>query len=119
MWFEDRDRRRMDMVLFVNGLPVLLIENKSPKLEDPGMEGFDQVQDTYTRMIPEFIKYPIPFAICASRLEYGATWNNDTKAFYRWKADGKDYGLEDLSKTFFDKRAVLQSAARLHRLLPH
>jgi type I restriction enzyme R subunit len=107
MWFEDRDRRRMDVVLFINGLPVLLIENKSPKLEDPGMEGFEQVQDTYTRMIPEFIKYPIPFAVCASRLEYGATWNNDTKAFYRWKAADKDYGLENLSKTFFDKRAML------------
>ena len=65
MWFEDRDRRRMDMVLFINGLPVLLIENKSPKLEDPGMEGFDQVQDTYTRMIPEFIKYPDP--VCGLR----------------------------------------------------
>ncbi len=107
MWFEDRDRRRMDMVLFINGLPILLIENKSPKLEDPGREGFDQVQDTYTRMIPAFIKYPIPFAVCASRLEYGATWNNDTKAFYRWKAADKDYGLENLSKSFFDKRAVL------------
>ena len=31
------------MVLYVNGLPVLLIENKSPKLLDPGQEGFDQV----------------------------------------------------------------------------
>lgn len=107
MWFEDRDRRRMDMVLFINGLPVLLIENKSPKLEDPGMEGFEQVQDTYTRMIPEFLKYPIPFAVCASRLEYGATWNNDSKAFYSWKTDEKDYGLENLCKTFFDKQAVL------------
>lgn len=107
MWFVDRDRRRMDMVLFINGLPVLLIENKSPKLEDPGIEGFEQVTDTYTRFIPEFIKYPIPFAICASRLEYGATWNADLKAFYKWKSGEKDFGLEDLSKTFFDCRAVL------------
>jgi type I restriction enzyme R subunit len=107
MWFEDRDRRRMDMVLFINGLPVLLIENKSPKLEDPGMVGFDQVQDTYTRFIPEFIKYPIPFAICASRLEYGATWNNSVKAFYRWKTETKDFGLEDLCKTFFSQNNTL------------
>lgn len=107
MWFTDRDRRRMDMVLFINGLPILLIENKSPKLEDPGIEGFDQVQDTYTRFIPEFIKYPIPFAVCAARLEYGATWNPSTKAFYRWKTDDKDYGLEHLSKAFFSKTSVL------------
>ena len=44
MWVQDRDRRRLDMVLFVNGLPITLVENKSPKLEDPGLEGFDQVQ---------------------------------------------------------------------------
>jgi type I restriction enzyme R subunit len=108
MWFQDRDRRRMDMVLFVNGLPVVLVENKSPRLEDPGLEGFQQVQETYTRMIPEFLKYPIPFTICATRLEYGATWNPDLKAFYKWKASGRDYGLEDLSKSFFDREQVLK-----------
>ncbi|MEZ4682467.1 MAG: type I restriction endonuclease [Caldilineaceae bacterium] len=108
MWFADRDRRRMDIVLFVNGLPVILIENKSPKLEDPGLEGFTQVQETYTQQIPEFIKYPIPFAVCASRLEYGATWNPSLKAFYKWKVNGRDFGLEDLSKSFFDRTQVLR-----------
>ena len=107
MWFQDKDHRRLDMVLFINGLPVLLIENKSPKLEDPGLAGFEQVQDTYTRTIPEFLKYPIPFAVCASRLEYGATWNSNPTAFYRWKTDGKDFGLENLSKTFFAKGNIL------------
>ena len=108
MWFTDRDRRRMDMVLFVNGLPVLLIENKNPKSQNPGMEGFDQVQITYTEKIPEFLKYPVPFVVPATRLEYGATWNPSVKAFYRWKTpDGRDFGLEKLSKSFFDKRMVL------------
>ena len=108
MWFSDRDRRRMDMVLYVNGLPVLLIENKNPTSQDPGMEGFHQVQTTYTEKIPEFLKYPVPFAVPAVRLEYGATWNPSTKAFYRWKTDdGRDFGLEKLSKSFFDKRMVL------------
>lgn len=112
MWFVDRDRRRMDMVLFVNGLPILLIENKSPRIEDPGLQGFDQVQTTYTEKIPEFIKYPIPFAICATRLEYGATWNPSTKAFYKWKVTvnghSRDFGLADLSKSFFDPTQVLR-----------
>ena len=108
VWFQDRDRRRMDMVLYINGLPVVLVENKSPKLQDPGMEGFRQVQHTYTQAIPEFIKYPIPFAVCASRLEYGATWNPSLNAFYKWKVSGKDYGLEDLSKSFFAPEMVLR-----------
>lgn len=108
VWFQDRDRRRMDMVLYINGLPVIVVENKSPRLEDPGLEGFKQVQETYTQMIPEFIKFPIPFAVCASRLEYGATWNSDLKAFYKWKVQDKDYGLENLSKSFFDREMVLK-----------
>ncbi len=109
MWFTDRDRRRrMDMALFVNGLPVVLVENKNPTSQDPGMEGFEQVQGRYTEDIPEFLKYPVPFAVPAFRLEYGATWNPSVKAFYRWKAfDGSDAGLEKLSKSFFDKRMVL------------
>ena len=102
MPFIDRDRRRMDMVLFVNGLPVLLVENKNPTSLNPGEEGFNQVQTTYTEQIPEFIKYPVPFAVPATRLEYGATWNPSMKAFYRWKPFHEGYvGLEELSKSFF------------------
>ena len=81
MWVLDKDHRRLDMVRFVNGLPVTLIENKSPKLEDPGKEGFDQVQQT--------------------------------KAFDKWKTDGdgsrggRDFGLEGLASTFFNRAAHL------------
>jgi type I restriction enzyme R subunit len=107
MRFVDRDTGRLDMVLFVNGLPVLFIENKSPKAEDPGDEGFKDVQH-YTRIIPEFVKYPIPFAICARQLEYGATWNPSLTAFYTWKVDGQAHGLERLSKSFLDREMVLR-----------
>lgn len=108
MWFEDRDRRRMDLVLFVNGLPVALVENKNPKRPDPGLEGFNQVQTTYTQAIPAFLKYPVPFAVPATRLEYGATWNPDLKAFYRWKTDEDfDAGLQLLAKSFFDRQMIL------------
>ncbi len=107
MWVQDREHRRLDMVLFVNGLPVVLVENKSPKLEDPGLTGFKDVQEVYTQTVSEFIKYPVPFAICATRLEYGATWNPSLKAFYKWKVNGRDFGLEDLSKSFFAHAMVL------------
>jgi len=105
--FEDRDIRRADMMLFVNGLPVAIIENKSPTLPEPELEAFDQVQH-YTQRIPELLKFPQLFAACDLRLHYGATWNQDLKAFYRWKADGKDYGLERLSKSLFDPAHLLR-----------
>lgn len=107
MWFEDRDRRRMDMVLFINGLPVVLIENKAPTLPDAGEQGFRQVQETYTTQIPEFIKYPIPFAVCARGVEYGATWNPRTTAFYTWKLQTGATGLEVLGKSFFERQNIL------------
>ena len=106
--FEDRDRRRVDMLLFVNGFPVALIENKSPTRPEPELEAFDQVQRTYTRRIPELLKFVQLFAACDLRLHYGPTWNDDLKAFYRWKVAGKDYGLEDLSKSLFDRRHLLR-----------
>ncbi|MFO7631190.1 MAG: HsdR family type I site-specific deoxyribonuclease [Caldilinea sp.] len=103
MWVQDKDRRRLDMVLFVNGLPVTLVENKSPRLEDPGKEGFDQVQTTYTTWIPNFVRFPVPFVVAASRLEYGPTWNSSVKAFYKWKTDDRDYGLDALANSFFER----------------
>ncbi len=106
--FEDRDRRRVDMLLFINGFPVVLIENKSPTRPEPELEAFDQVQRTYTERIPELLKFVQLFATCDVRLHYGATWNDDLKAFYRWKAEGKDYGLEALSKTLFAREHLLR-----------
>jgi type I restriction enzyme R subunit len=106
--FEDRDRRRLDLLLFVNGFPVALVENKSPTLPDAELEAFDQVQHIYTDRIPELLKFPQLFAACDLRLHYGATWNDDLKAFYSWKAGGKDYGLEALGKSFFDREHLLR-----------
>ena len=107
MTFTDRDRRRMDMMLWVNGLPVCVVENKSPTVAEAEMEAFDQIQRVYTDRIPEFVKYPPLFAVANAHLHYGATWNDDAKAMNVWKADGADYGLERLGKSFFDRVNVL------------
>ena len=105
---EDRGPRRLDMVLYLNGLPVAVIENKSPTVPQPELEAFDQVQHVYTAEIPEFCKFPQVFAACDARIHYGATWNDSLKAFYRWVAEGKDYGLERLGKTLFDPQNILR-----------
>jgi type I restriction enzyme R subunit len=105
--FVDRDRRRLDMVLWVNGLPVAVIENKAPHLAGPEMEAFSQVQETYIERIPEFIKYP-PLMVAAARgLHYAPTWNADSKAMNAWKVQDREYGLERLSQDFLDRGHVL------------
>lgn len=107
--FEDRDVRRPDLLLFINGLPVLIVENKSPTTQEPELEAFYQVQHLYVDRIPELLKFPETLAACDARLHYGATWNDDLKAYYPWKVDGRDTGLERLSKSFFQQELVLRT----------
>ncbi len=107
LWFADRDRRRMDMVLWINGLPVAVIENKSPTVPEAEFEAFDQIQRTYTSRIPEFVKYPPLFAAANARLHYGPTWNADPKSMNAWKVQGADYGLERLAKSFFERANLI------------
>lgn len=47
MWVQGNDRRRMDVVLFVNGLPVVLVENKSPRLRTPAWKGSSKSGDLH------------------------------------------------------------------------
>ena len=99
------DRRRMDMVLWVNGLPVAIIENKSPTVPEAHFEAFEQVQITYRERIPEFLKYPPLMVAANARLHYAPTWNEDSQAMNRWKVENGqqtqvEFGLERLSKSF-------------------
>jgi len=108
LWFEDRDRRQADIILFMNGFPIGIIENKSPTVEEPEEEAFGQIK-FYTDRIPELLKYAQFYATCDGiRLHYGPTWNFETKAFYRWKVENR-FNLEKLTKAFFDKREILRT----------
>jgi len=107
-WFEDRDRRQADVILFINGFPISIIENKSPTIEEPEEEAFGQIK-LYTDRIPELLKYTQFYATCDGiRLHYGPTWNYETKTFYRWKTKNK-FNFEKLTKTFFDKKEILRT----------
>ncbi len=107
-WFEDRDRRQADVILFINGFPIGIIENKSPAIEEPEEEGFAQIK-LYTKRIPELIKYTQFYAVCYGiRLHYGPTWNYEIKTFYKWKTENK-YNFEKLSKTFFHPKEILRT----------
>ena len=108
LWFEDRDKRQADIIVFINGFPIGIIENKSPAIQEPEEEGFSQIK-LYTRRIPELIKYTQFYDVCYGiRLHYGPTWNYETKTFYKWKTQNK-YNFEKLSKTFFNPREILRT----------
>ncbi|MBK8903117.1 MAG: HsdR family type I site-specific deoxyribonuclease [Anaerolineaceae bacterium] len=107
LWAAGYDRRRLDMFLWINGLPIVLIENKSPTVSGADIQAFEQVQLTYTEKIPDFVKFPPIMVAAAKGINYGPTWNKDPKALNTWKVDGKNYGLENLCQTFFDPQQIL------------
>ncbi len=107
-WFEDKSKRRADIVLFLNGLPIGIIETKSPVVEEAEEEAFSQLK-IYNEDLPELFKFLQFYATCDGiRLYYGPTWKFESKTFYRWKT-GNGYKLENQIKTFLDTEEVLKT----------
>ncbi|MCW3135114.1 MAG: HsdR family type I site-specific deoxyribonuclease [Methanophagales archaeon] len=107
-WFEDKNKRRADIVLFLNGLPIGIIETKSPVVEEAEEVAFGQIK-LYNEDLPELFKFLQFYATCDGiRLYYGPTWKYESKTFYRWKTEN-GYKLENQIKTFLDTEEVLKT----------
>jgi type I restriction enzyme R subunit len=107
-WFEDKNKRRADIVLFLNGLPIGIIETKSPVVEEAEEAAFSQLK-IYNEDLPELFKFLQFYAACDGiRLYYGPTWKYESKTFYRWKTEN-GYKLENQIKTFLDTEEVLKT----------
>lgn len=107
-WFEDIEKRRLDIVLFINGIPIIDFELKSPTILEAEEEAFEQVK-IYNDNLPELFKYLQFYAVSEGlRLFYGPTWKYESKTFYRWKTES-GFNFEKLVKTFFDREEVLKT----------
>ncbi len=106
--FEDRTKRRLDIVLFINGIPICDFELKSPTVWKAEEEAFEQVK-VYNNDLPELFKYLQFYAISEGiNLFYGPTWKYESKTFYRWRPkDGASFA--ELIETFFDRKEVLDT----------
>lgn len=112
---EQRDKaRRADIVVFVNGLPLGIIELKNAADENATIrEAFNQIQ-TYKRDIPSLFAYN-ELAILSDGLEARAgTLTADWGRFSPWRTvEGKDLApkgsleLETLIRGIFEKRRLL------------
>lgn len=97
--FVGYEKVRFDVVLLVNGIPLVIMETKSPVKEevDPIKEGIRQLQ-RYAREAPQIFKY-LAFVSVANGLFFKYGWN---KKFFEWKEP-----LEEYEKDPF-KTAILQ-----------
>lgn len=91
-----------DIVLFLNGLPVVVIECKSPKVKDAIPEAIDQLL-RYSEQrgakgegsAPLFYYNQIIIATCRQEAKFGTITTHAEKYFYRW-ADPYPRTVDDL-----------------------
>ena len=91
-----------DVVLFVNGLPLVLIECKSPKVKDAIPEAIDQMM-RYSEQrgargegsAPLFYFNQFVVATCRQQAKFGTITTHSEKHFYRW-GDPYPRSLDDL-----------------------
>ena len=91
-----------DIVLFLNGLPVVVIECKSPKVKDAIPEAIDQLL-RYSEQRgargegnpPLFYYNQFVVATCRQQAKFGTITTHSEKYFYRW-ADPYPRTVDDL-----------------------
>ncbi|MCK5795352.1 MAG: type I restriction endonuclease subunit R, partial [Anaerolineales bacterium] len=91
-----------DIVLFLNGLPVGLIECKSPKVKDALPQAIDQML-RYSEQrgvkgegsAPLFYFNQFVIATCRQQAKFGTITTHSEKHFYRW-ADPYPRSLDDI-----------------------
>jgi len=112
-WFQGHELRRLDIVLLVNGVPLVDIETKSPvkgESEDTTVyeEALNQIM-RYHREAPQLMKY-LAF-VCPSDgwiLKYGGY---DEEKFSEWRVPEKEKTTDDMLKIavegLFNKKTFL------------
>jgi type I restriction enzyme R subunit len=103
----DVEAIRFDVVLLVNGIPIVLIEAKSATKRDGMSEALAQVV-RYHEEGPEALSVLQLFGITHLHVFlYGATWNPSRKSLYNWRDEANgDY--EALVKAFVAPERILR-----------
>ena len=105
--------RRPDIVLFVNGIPLVDIETKSPVRESQSWaDGASQISDDYESSIPELYASNVFNAATEGKeLWYGAIGSAWEEFWEQWKSNESDSLFTDISKrieTLFSSQTVLE-----------
>lgn len=92
-----------DIICFVNGIPVVVIECKSPKAKEPIPEAIDQLMryseqrgEVREGSKPLFFYNQFIIATCRNKAKFGTITTKIEKLFYRW-TDPFPENVEELS----------------------
>lgn len=100
---------RADIVFFINGVPVIVVETKRATALDGIAQAFDDIR-YYHRRGPEFLALNQLHALThLIQFYYGATWNLSMKSLFNWRDEAVTAGdFESLCKAFVAPRRVLR-----------
>ncbi|MCF0242981.1 MAG: type I restriction endonuclease subunit R, partial [Treponema sp.] len=102
--FIENSNKRPDIILFLNGLPVVLMELKSPsRSETDSSDAYKQIQ-TYKREIPSLFIYNCICVLSDLALSVAGTITSGEDRFMQWKTkDGKGEDNSAVNfETFFE-----------------
>jgi len=99
VYYQGKDRIRTDIILYVNGIPLVDIECKNPaNISESWFNAYKQIKD-YERIVPELYKY-IQIGVAAeSQVRYFpiVPWQEDVKT-YEWRNVGNNPPSPPFSK---------------------
>ena len=99
-FLENRNNRRPDIILFINGLPLVLMELKSPAKDEVGAENaYNQIRN-YMQDIPSLFYYNAICVISDLSTNKAGTITSGFDRFMEWKT--KDGNNEEVSYAQFD-----------------
>ncbi|OPY56833.1 MAG: hypothetical protein A4E49_00148 [Methanosaeta sp. PtaU1.Bin112] len=111
---EGQQNRRPDIVIFVNGLPLAVIELKNPADENATIQTAFQQLQTYKNDIPSLFTYNEILVISDGLQARAGTLTSDWSRFMPWRTiDGKEIApkgrpeLDVLIKGIFEKGRIL------------
>lgn len=98
--FIENSNKRPDIILFINGIPVVLIELKSPSREETdASEGYAQIRN-YVHEIPSMFIYNCISVISDQLTSKAGTITSGEDRFMEWKT--KDGNYENTQYAQFD-----------------
>jgi type I restriction enzyme, R subunit len=101
---------RTDITLFINGVPIIVVETKAASQIDGLMKALDDIR-YYHRHGAELLAVAQLFSIThLIKFFYGATWNTTRKGLFNWR-DEQAGDYETLVKTFVAPRRVLRAVS--------
>ncbi|WP_339126717.1 type I restriction endonuclease subunit R [Fusobacterium nucleatum] len=98
--FIENSERRPDIILFLNGLPIVLVELKSPSREETdASEAYNQIRN-YIQEIPSIFIYNAICVMSDQLTSKAGTITSDEVRFMEWKT--KDGSYENTQYAQFD-----------------